>query len=186
MSEKKTTTKKTTTTKKVVKKETEAQATETKETKPKATPKPKKLNPDDLITIMNNTTGKLVYHSHRTGLLLILEEYGQEDQIPYSELIIMRNTSPRLISEGHVLILNEDAVRELRLEKMYEHMLDYYGVQEFFTLPPDDIKEKLHKMPKAMVETIGSLAKKKYKDGTLYDARVIRAIEEALQIEILS
>lgn len=171
----------------IVEVETEALATaEPKETKvEKPVGKAKvKLSKDDKVTVMNNTTGRYGY-AGKSGYSFELEEYGDTTEVPFGELQSMRSGSQkRHLEDAFIIILDADAVEELNYSKLYENVLDENGVEELL----GDVKrlEKvIVKMPLVMRETVVSIAKRKWNDRTLFDIRVIEAIEKNLNVKII-
>jgi len=87
--------------------------------------KPKrKVKLDDVVSVMNTTTGKVLYRSKKTGAEWVLTEYGDTDQIEVSELVTMKNAHPRYLKEPWLLILDDDVVDYLGLSKLYNNVLD--------------------------------------------------------------
>lgn len=161
----------------------EVEEVEVKEVEKKPSPA-KKLEGKDMVRIMNNTSGKLLWKSPRTGLKLRLSDYGQEDEIEYSELVTM-NSNSSMLQNGYLLILDEQAIKQLHLTKLYENLLDYDSLEEFYELSGEDMTKLLQKMPKNMRETVGAIAKRKYRNGDLFDVRKITALEKELGTEIM-
>lgn len=142
------------------------------------------LSKDDKIPVMNNTTGRYGY-SGRSGYSFELEEYGDITDIPFGELQAMRSGSQkRHLEDAFIIILDEDAVVELNYTKLYESVLDESGVEELLT-DAKKLENVITKMPLVMRETVVSIAKKKYKDGSLFNLHVIKAIEKNLNVKIL-
>lgn len=142
------------------------------------------LAANDLITVMNNTTGRYGYIG-RSGYSFELEEYGDTAQVPFGELQLMRSSSQkRHLEEAFIIILNDDAVAQLNYTKLYEHVLDGQSVEELLS-QPHRLEETLSKMPLAMRETVTTIAKQKYMNRTLFDIRVIEAIEKSLNVKII-
>ena len=142
------------------------------------------LSANDLVTVMNNTTGRYGYVG-RSGYSFELEEYGDTAQIPFSELQSMRSSSQkRHLEDAFIIILDEAAVAQLNYTKLYEHVLDGKSVEELFS-NPHRLEETLTKMPLVMRETVTSIAKQKYMNRTLFDIRIIETIEKCLNVKII-
>ena len=138
-------------------------------------------NSDD-VEIMNNTTGRYGYLG-RSGFALEMNEYGDITDIPFGELKKMRSEQKRHIEDAFIVILDEDVVKELRYEKLYENILDQDGVEEIL-LDHERLDKMLSKMPVTMRETIGAIATRKFQNEELHDTRVKKVIEKHLNIKI--
>lgn len=142
------------------------------------------LSDTDKVTVMNNCMGRYGYRGN-SGYAFQLEEYGDTANIPFGELRAMSASKHKThITNAYIVILNEDAVEELNYTKLYENILDSNGVEKILS-HPDKIKETLVKMPKNMRETVVSIAKKKLQNGELTDLRVVNAIKESVNVDIM-
>lgn len=132
---------------------------------------------------MNNTTGRYGY-AGKSGYSFELEEYGDTTDVPFGELQNMRSGSQkRHLEDAFIIVLDADAVEELNYTKLYENVLDEKGVEELL----GDVKrleKAIVKMPLVMRETVVSIAKRKWNDRTLFDIRVVEAIEKNLNVKI--
>lgn len=143
-----------------------------------------KLSNDSKIPVMNNTTGRYGYIG-RSGYSFELEEYGDVADVPFGELQAMRSGSQkRHLEDAFIIILDDEAVAELNYTKLYKNILNADGIEELFS-DPERLRETIPQMPSTMRETVVSIAKQKYKDRTLFDIRVIEAIEKSLNVQII-
>lgn len=178
--------------KKVAPKKVEAKKQEEKaeviehdgEEKAKETPKQekRKLTADTEVEIMNNTTGLYGYIG-RSGFALDMSEYGDTLEMPFGELKRMKAEQPRHLNDAFIVVLDQDAVKELRLEKIYEGIVNDVGLDNLLR-DPQKLKTVIPKMPAAMKETVAAVARRKFRTEELYDNRVKKVIEEGLNIKI--
>jgi len=186
MTEQKTTTttrKRTTRATKAVEPVAEEKVETVKETV-KPTPVKKALQDSDKVTVMNNTTGRYGYVG-KSGYSFQLEEYGDTADIPFSELRAMSaSKQKRHITDAFIIILDDEAVEELNYTKIYEDILDTEGVENVLS-QPEKLKSTLPKMPKIMRETVITIARQRYRNGDLTDLRVINAIKESVDVNIM-
>lgn len=144
-----------------------------------------KISKEDKVPVMNNTTGRYGY-SGRSGYSFELEEYGDVTDVPFGELQAMRSGSQkRHLEDAFIIILDEAAVEELNYKKLYENVLDENGVEELLT-DAVRLEKAITKMPLVMRETVVTIAKRKYEERSLFDIRVIKAIENNLNVTIMS
>lgn len=146
-------------------------------------PEKRKIGSDENIEIMNNTTGRYKYVSNRSGFTVEMNDYADLESIPFGELRTMSSSQKRHITDAFIVILDEDAVKELGYEKLYENVVNREGIEELLA-DHEKLDEILPKMPKTMRETIGAIAKRKFKNKELYDTRVKAVIEKNLAITI--
>lgn len=200
--EKTTTTKKATTAKKVTPKATPKVEAEAKQvvqietdalaqavaqavmaTKEEANAKPKGLNDDTKVLVMNNTTGRYGYIG-TSGFVFGLDAYGDSDYITYGELRrMLMGRSKRHIQEAFIIILDEEVVKELGLTKLYENVVDEEGMARLLS-SPEALAKALPNMPKIMKETTITRAKFGFKNGEIYDNRIARVIKDVTGIEV--
>lgn len=162
----------------IVKQKVEEKMKEQKE-EPK---KKRKIERDELITVMNYTTGKVVYRSPKTGAELVFYEFGDTDEIEFGELITMKNAYRRYLTEPWLFIFDEDVIDHLGLKQVYENLLRPEEVDRFFYLPLNKMKNILEKAPLGLKDLIASKAARKIKEGTLDSVSKIKLIEETLNV----
>lgn len=142
----------------------------------------RKLTNDDEIEVMNNTTGRYGYKG-RSGFSIEMSDYGDTVEIPFAELKRMRSEQKRHIEDAFIVILDEDAIKELRYEKLYESVFNTEGVDELLR-NPEKLANVLPKMPSVMRETLGTVAKRKLENYEITNTRIKQVIEENLKITI--
>ena len=162
---------------------TKTETTKARKSKPK-------LSLTDMVYVINNTRGPLIYKSARNlGYQVEWSQYGDEEPMELSEVISMRNSQRRFFEKNWILIRDEEVLKYLGVEKMYEAMLGIGSVDDIFGMTPDEIKEKLQKAPQGLKDTISLKSKALIEAKQLNDLTVINAIEDVLGyklIEIIS
>jgi hypothetical protein len=142
------------------------------------------VNRDDLVTIMNTTTGRVLYTSKKTGAEWSFNDYGDTDEIEVSELITMRNAHPRYLKEPWLLVLDDDVVDYLGLSQLYENVLNPDELDQFFNLPEDQMKSIIEKAPRGIKQLIVSVANRKIANKSFDSLSKINLIEETFKIEL--
>src|SRR5699024_278759 len=150
--------------------------------KPEPKKEKKKLDKDDYVEIMNNTSGKYGYIG-RSGFSVSMSEYGDVVEIPFGELRRMKAENPTHINNAYIIILDDDAVEQLYLGNLYHNIFTRDEV-EVLLQNPDKLEIALKKMPNNMRETVGSIAIQRLKDGQIYDMRIKKVVEEGLGVTI--
>lgn len=131
-----------------------------------------------LIPVMNITNHTLVYQSRKTGAEWSWGLYGDTEYIEMQELLTMRSSQRRFLDEPWILIMDDEAVSYLGLEKMYDKMVHPDNIDSVFNMGRDQFKEVLDTAPKGIAQLIVSRAKAKVDDGTLDSVQKIKAINE--------
>lgn len=157
-----------------------------KPTKEEIVEEKRKVNRDDIVTVMNITSGLVHYQSKKTGSEWNFHEFGATDEIEVSELVTMKNAHPRYLKEPWLIVLDEDVVDFLGMSKEYEGVLTPDELDRFYQLPGSKIKELLPSMPRGMKEAVADQARIRIEQETLTNLNVIKAIEEVLKIELMS
>lgn len=144
----------------------------------------KQINRDELVICTSVTDGGLTYLNNRNGFGTMWTDRGSFDYISVQELITMKNSQPRFLNEPWIIIEDEDVVEYLGLKQMYKNILDVEEIEKFFNLSIDAMKEKIKILPKGIKETLAGKAQTMIKNGTLYDIRVIKMLEEELKVDL--
>lgn len=156
---------------------TQVEVTETKKEK-------RKLQRNDLIPVMNYTSGLLVYEA-RDGRGWRFENYGDTDEMELGDLITMKNSQPRLLNEPWLLILDEDAVEYLGLSKLYERVVKPDDVENLFKLPENKLEEVLTKAPLSVKQLVADMARQMVDNQQLTNIVTIKVIERILNINLI-
>ncbi|MEM4995012.1 hypothetical protein WKH56_20820 [Priestia sp. SB1] len=165
----------------------EAPAKTVKQPAKKPVVKRTEIDPNRLILVKNATDNSLVYESKKTGQVILWAESGDEEYIAVQELMTMRSSQPRFLNEPWILIddqEDDDIIQYLGLDKLYKNIINVDELDEFFSLTPQEIKEKLKIAPNGSKKLIADRAAKMIKDQTLYDNRIIKLLEEELKTDL--
>lgn len=162
----------------------------------KAVEKPKNVRPksnidkDYLVPIVCKVRGMLQYQSPTfpTGFQFgSMEEsgYGQTDEIEFSEIQQMLNRTPKYIKEFWIAIEDEDVIKELKLEKLYADYKTDEELDELFKSENfEELKAVIEKASMPIKTMVAQYSMKKYHEGTLYDSRIIRLVQDSLRVTL--
>ena len=162
----------------------EADAKELEMNKNRVTVRESKLKDSDKVYVMNGLTGGLTYHSERSNKRWDFQTFGQMDTMEYSELKILRNSNPRMINQGMLIILDKDVQDEFNLTKMYENILTPDNIDEVFEMKADDLEKFIDSLPEGQKISLFNTAQEKYESKELYDRRIIDLIERKFNISL--
>ena len=165
---------------------TEAVKTDLVEDTGKATPPARKqYAPDDMISVRSTVGGTLLYKSIMPqGGVYIWSSIGETCEIPYSELMIMRN-SQRAFFEKNWVVADRDVLEQLDVARYYSDEVDYDDVDAVFKMSPADIERTISIMSTEMKGAVRLRAISMCKSGALDSVQKIRALERALNIDLL-
>ena len=130
------------------------------------------------------TTGLLQYKSERTGTLIVWNDFGSEQWLSVDELIHMNASKPKFLQNPWIIIESDEIVKYLGLQNLYKSIIDIDNLEDFFRKPLSEIKDKLLKVPTGFKENIAVKARQMITDGTLYDIRIIKILEETLDVDL--
>jgi hypothetical protein len=142
------------------------------------------IDKDRLIPVMNITAHSLVYVSKRTGAEWNWSHYGDIEYMEVQELLTMRNAHRRFLDVPFILIMDDDAVSYLGLEKMYKDMIEPDNIDKVFKMRIDDFKEVVEKSPKGIQILIANRAKQLIDKGELDSMAKITFINEKFNTDL--
>jgi hypothetical protein len=141
----------------------------------------------DVVDVINNYHGKLVYVSSVTGYAYEWEEIGEIQQFPVEELINMRNSQVGFYRNNWIEFdkeISEELKRFLHVEKHYENSIRADEFEELLKEPTDVIAERVSKMPNNAKDNFARFAAQMIEERKLDSLKIIDAIEESLGYKI--
>lgn len=149
--------------------------------KAEETQKPKKIeiDRDEMVSVRNVTSGKAIYVSKKTGAEYVWDSYGSEEYLEAGEIITMKSTYPRMLTEPWLVIDHGDLIKYLALDKVYDNLIPLDQLDEFFSWPVEKMDETLKKLPNGIKQLIGEKAKEIVQSLNGYQKQ---AIEQNLNI----
>ena len=152
---------------------------------PKKTNKPKH-DPNELILCRSVRFGELRLIGPKTRMPYSWANDGDVREVEYQDLVSWRALHSRYLFEPMIIIEDEDIVDEWRadLGDLYDE-LQAIDIKAMFKLPHRNFVAQLKKLPAGMKATVQNMAYSMIQDGTLYDLRTIKAIDETLGTELI-
>jgi hypothetical protein len=142
------------------------------------------LDGNMLVTVYNNTNGKLIYASPRNGTTWVWDNYGDFDQMELSELMSMKSTYPRFFQENWVHIEDPEVIEFLRLEQYMKNTLVPDELDNFFDLDVEAMKEILDKANAGTKTLVLGRARELIESGELDSSRKIKLISEVTGVNL--
>lgn len=167
------------------------QVEEVVEVQDEVKPAPKKVNkpkhdPNELIVCRSVRFGELRLIGPKTHMPYSWSNEGDYREVEYQDLVSWRALHSRYLFDPMIIIEDEDVVEEWKadLGKLYAD-IQQVDLKEMFKLPHRQFVAQLKKLPETMKSTVQNMAYTMIQDGTLYDLRTIRAIDEILGTELM-
>lgn len=160
------------------------EAKEVKSSEPKRR-KTVEIEPNELIDVRSVTHGGLTYISPKTNMKITWRRYGDTQPVEYSELLTMRATTRVFLEEPCIVIDDEQVAEKLGLTKLYEQLSETEDLDAFFNKSVIEMQEKIKKAPRGIKEAIRYKASELVRNGSLYDMRKIKMLEEELRLDLM-
>jgi hypothetical protein len=157
---------------------------ETVKPAPRKTNKPKH-DPNELILCRSVRFGELRLIGPKTHMPYSWANEGDVREVEYQDLVSWRALHSRYLFEPMIIIEDEDIVEEWKadLGKLYDN-LQQIDLKAMFKLPHRQFISQLKKPPDGMKTTVQNMAYSMIQDRTIYDLRIIDAIDEILGTEL--
>ena len=153
-------------------------------------PTPKKVNkpkhdPNELILCRSVRFGELRLIGPKTRMPYSWANEGDIREVEYQDLVSWRALHSRYLFDPMIVIEDEDICEEWKadLGDLYSNV-QQVDLKEMFKLPMRQFVSQLKKLPDGMKSTVQNMAYSMIQDGTLYDLRMIKAIDEILGTEL--
>ena len=156
------------------------------EVKPaKKTNKPKH-DPSELIACRSVRFGELRLIGPKTHMVYSWANEGDIREVEYQDLMSWRALHSPYLFAPMIIIEDEDVVEEWKadLGKLYDEVQEI-DIKAMFKLPQRNFVAQLKKLPQSMKSTVQNMAYAMIQDGTLYDLRIIKSIDEILGTELI-
>ena len=144
----------------------------------------KQIDRDLMVACRNVTDGRLTYISKKTGLQTRWSNYGDIEYLDVAELMTMKASQPKFLTEPWLVIEDDDVIEFLGLKHLYQKLVDVDDLESFFNQSHTEMEKILDRAPNGVKESIATRARKMVEEGTLYDNRKIHVLEEKLKIDL--
>ena len=145
-----------------------------------------KHDPNELVMCRSVRFGELRLIGPKTHMPYSWANEGDYREVEYQDLVSWRALHSRYLFDPMIIIEDEDIVEEWNADfgKLYEGLQEF-DLKEMFKMPHRQFVTKLKQLPDGMKSTVQNMAYTMIQDGTLYDLRTIRAIDEILGTELM-
>lgn len=141
---------------------------------------------NEMIPCRSVRFGELILIGPKTRFPYSWANEGDVKEVEYQDLVSWRALRSRYLFEPMIIIEDEDICEEWKadLGELYES-LQQVDLKAMFKLPHRQFVSQLNKLPNGMKSTVQNMAYAMIQDGTLYDLRIIRSIDEILGTELM-
>ena len=153
-------------------------------------PAPKKVNkpkhdPNELILCRSVRFGELRLIGPKTHMAYSWANEGDVREVEFQDLMSWRALRHKYLFDPMIIIEDEDLVEEWKadLGDLYDK-LQAIDIKAMFKLPERQFIAQLKKLPASMKTTVQNMAYSMIQDRTLYDLRIIDAIDDILGTEL--
>lgn len=156
-----------------------------------AKPTKKKLNKpahdaNELVPCRSLRFGELILIGPNTKMRYSWSNEGDVREVYYQDLVSWRALHSRYLFDPMIIIEDEEICAEWSadLGKLYEKVQEV-DLKEMFKLPYRQFMAQLKKLPDTMKSSVQNMAYAMVQNGTLYDLRIIKGIDETLGTELV-
>lgn len=152
---------------------------------PKKVAKTVKHDPGEYILCRSVRFGELILIGPKTRTPYRWANEGDVAEVEFQDLMSWKALRHKYLFEPMIIIEDEGLVEEWRadLGDLYDE-LQNIDVKALFKLPHRQFVAQLKKLPAGMKSTVQNMAYSMIQDRTLYDLRIIDAIDEILGTEL--
>jgi len=143
-----------------------------------------KLDPNATVCVRSGHDGTVRYRA-KDGSLYIWESIGMEQIMTVAELRYIASAKSRFLSEGWLQVEDPLVNEALQLERFCGNVMTLGEMEGIFDAPVDEITAKLAKAPAEQRRSVARMARQKILDGSLNRLDAIRAIESALNVNLI-
>lgn len=149
--------------------------------------KPKKIDEEQFITVVNGFHGELVYESKKTGEMYIWGDFGDTQEVELRELRSAKSLHKQFYANNWFMFKPEDewVIDYLGIRKYYGHTVSVEEFDKIFAGTVDEIKEHIASMTGGQKESAAFRARELVQNGAVDSLKTIAALEESLGIELI-
>ena len=144
-----------------------------------------KRDPNEYIPCRSVRFGGLRLIGPKTHMAYEWANEGDVREVEYQDLVSWRALRSRYLFDPMIIIEDEEIVEEWKadLGGLYAELQDI-DIKAMFKLPHRQFIAQLKKLPSGLKTTVQNMAYTMVQDRTLYDLRIIDAIDEILGTEL--
>ena len=148
---------------------------------------PKKIDPNQIITVYNGFHGAMYYRSRKTGELYQWDGFGDEQDMELSELKNAKSSSKKHFINNWFMFDEDDAwvIEYLGVGRYYKNAVSIDGFDDIFTKSPAEIAEIVNGMSAGQKRSAAYRAQQMIEDGEIDSMKKISVLENCLGVELV-
>lgn len=148
---------------------------------------PKKIDPNQIITVYNGFHGAMYYRSRKTGELYQWDGFGDEQDMELSELKNAKSSSKKHFINNWFMFDEDDAwvIEYLGVGRYYKNAVSIDGFDDIFTKSPAEIAEIVNGMSAGQKRSAAYRAQQMIGDGEIDSMKKISVLENCLGVELV-
>lgn len=149
------------------------------EKKPVETLKKKEFKDHDYILCHSVTTGGLGIIGNKTDTYYRFNQYGDECDIEYIDLVQLVRSKSEHIFMPRIIIDDEDFLAEFpSVVDAYNNMYSKGDLKQILALPADQMRVEIEKLPEGAKDTIKTMAATAIANGSLDSIASVRVLSD--------
>lgn len=148
---------------------------------------PKKIDPNQIITVYNGFHGAMYYRSRKTGELYQWDGFGDEQDMELSELKNAKSSSKKHFINNWFMFDEDDAwvIEYLGVGRYYKNAVSIDGFDDIFTKSPAEIAEIVNGMSAGQKRSAAYRAQQMIEGGEIDSMKKISVLENCLGVELV-
>lgn len=148
---------------------------------------PKKIDPNQIITVYNGFHGAMYYRSRKTGELYQWDGFGDEQDMELSELKNAKSSSKKHFINNWFMFDEDDAwvIEYLGVGRYYKNAVSIDGFDDIFTKSPAEIAEIVNGMSAGQKRSAAYRAQQMIEGGEIDSMKKISVLENCLGVELI-
>lgn len=148
---------------------------------------PKRIDPNQIITVYNGFHGTMYYRSRKTGELYQWDGFGDEQDMELSELKNAKSSSKKHFINNWFMFDEDDAwvIEYLGVGRYYKNAVSIDGFDDIFTKSADEIAEIVNGMSAGQKRSAAYRAQQMIESGEIDSMKKITVLENCLGVELI-
>ena len=146
--------------------------------------KAKTISDADVFTV-KSIVPNVHYTCSKTQDYYIWADVGDENEMTFAQLKVMKNKHIGYFSKGWLIITDNGASRKLDLDKYYNDGFGKRDYKLFYGNDVDKVEKKLAFLPDSEKEQLSKRIIKSVSNGDIQNVKIIRLLEKTFDIELM-
>ncbi|MCQ2148371.1 MAG: hypothetical protein MJZ16_12800 [Bacteroidales bacterium] len=146
----------------------------------------KKWESEELISCHSIVHGELVYQSKKSGILYDWQDYGDENEVEYQDLLPLYITKSPLLFKPYFVIDNPELLNEwTKLKDVYAKIYQYEDIDYVLDLDPESFRAALLTMPDGLKDSLKTAVATRIDSGEFDSLQKIKIMDQVLGTDLL-